>query len=149
MNIKIKAISKKIGNEIPLPSYSTSGSAAVDLRACINEPVTIKAGEHKIIDTGIAISIPEGYVALMFSRSGLAVKSGIALRNSVGVIDSDYRGELHVGLVNNSKTDYIINEGDRIAQLAIMPVVQVCFQVVDELDETDRGTGGYGSTGKS
>ena len=149
MELKIKAVSPQIGSDIPLPFYATPGSAAMDLHACMEEAVVIPAGGRKVIPTGIAIALPSAeYVALVFARSGLGIKHGIALSNGVGVIDSDYRGEIRVGLTNLSDTPYTVRPGDRIAQLAVMPVVQAELERVDSLDETGRGTGGFGSTGK-
>ena len=118
MELKIKALDARIGKEIPAPRYATDGAAAMDLCACIDGPVTIPAGERAVISTGIAIALPSrDYVALMFVRSGLGIKKGIALSNGVGVIDSDYRGEIRVGLSNNSAEDYTVMPGDRISQL--------------------------------
>ncbi len=149
MELKIKTLSPKIGGEIPVPSFATAGSAAMDLRACIDEDVTIAAGRRAIIPTGIAVALPcADYVALICARSGLASKFGITMANGVGVIDSDYRGELKVALHNSSDTDYTIHDGDRIAQLMVLPVVQPTLQMVEELDETERGEGGFGSTGR-
>jgi dUTP pyrophosphatase len=149
MELKMKALSPKIGAEIPVPSFATVGSAAMDLRACIDADVTIAAGQRAIISTGIAIALPSAeYVALICARSGLASKFGITMANGVGVIDSDYRGELKVALHNSSDTDYTIHDGDRIAQLMVLPVVQPALQLVEELDETERGEGGFGSTGR-
>ena len=149
MELKIKALSPKIGGEIPVPSFATVGSAAMDLRACIDVDVTIAAGQRAIIPTGIAIALPcADFVALICARSGLASKFGITMANGVGVIDSDYRGELKVALYNSSDVDYTIHDGDRIAQLMILPVVQPTLQMVDQLDETERGEGGFGSTGR-
>ena len=149
MKLKIKALSPKIGTDIPLPRFATAGAACMDLYACIDQPVTLAAGERRLIPTGIAIALPSAeYVALVFARSGLGIKHGIALSNGVGVIDSDYRGEIRVGLTNLSDTPYTVRPGDRIAQLAVMPVVQAELERVDSLDETGRGTGGFGSTGK-
>ena len=148
MDLKIKAVSPKIGGEIPYPFYASAGAAAMDLHACLDEPVTIAPGELVRIPTGIAIALPSPeYVALVFARSGLGVKHGIALSNGVGVIDSDYRGEIQVGLTNLSRTPYTISPADRIAQLAVVPVVQVNPVPVADLDETERGSGGFGSTG--
>ena len=148
MDLKIKALSPKIGGEIPYPYYASAGAAAMDLHACLDEPVTIAPGELVRIPTGIAIALPSAaYVALVFARSGLGVKHGIALSNGVGVIDSDYRGEIKVGLTNLSRTPYTISPADRIAQLAVVPVVQVNPVPVADLDETERGSGGFGSTG--
>ena len=148
MELNVKALSPKIGTEIPAPFYASAGAAAMDLHACLDEPVTIAPGELVSIPTGIAIALPSAaYVALVFARSGLGVKHGIALSNGVGVIDSDYRGEIKVGLTNLSRTPYTISPADRIAQLAVVPVVQVNPVPVADLDETERGSGGFGSTG--
>jgi dUTP pyrophosphatase len=148
MQLKIKAVSPKIGKEIPAPFYASPGAAAMDLHACVDESVLIPARERRVLPTGIAIALPSAqYVALVFARSGLSVKHGVAPANCVGVIDSDYRGEILVGLQNASETDYTVQPGDRIAQLAIMPVFQADIRMVDALDETQRGAGGFGSTG--
>ena len=149
MELKVKALSPKIGREIPAPFYATPGAAAMELHACMDEAVIIPAGGRKLIPTGIAIALPSAdYVALIFARSGLGIKHGIAPANCVGVIDSDYRGEIMVGLHNSGDTDYTVHPGDRIAQLMITPVVQATVTMVDELDDTQRGAGGFGSTGK-
>lgn len=149
MELKIKALSPKIGGEIPYPYYASDGAAAMDLHACLDEPVTIAPGELVSLPTGIAIALPSaGYAALVFARSGLGVKHGIALSNGVGVIDSDYRGEILVGLQNSGGREFTIQPGDRIAQLMVVPVVQAQVKMVDQLDETQRGAGGFGSTGK-
>ena len=149
MELKVKAVSPKIGDTIPAPFYATPGAAAMDLHACIDEAVVIPAGARKVIPTGIAIALPSAdYVALIFARSGLGIKHGIAPANCVGVIDSDYRGEILVGLQNSGDQDYTIQPGDRIAQLMISPVIQAQIQMVEELDDTARGAGGFGSTGK-
>ena len=148
MDLKIKALSPKIGTEIPLPYYATPGSAAMDLHACLDGAVTIPAGERRVIPTGLAIALPSAdYVALVFARSGLGIKHGVAPSNCVGVIDSDYRGEVMVGLQNSGDSDFTIQPGDRIAQLMVVPVVQAQIRMVPELDETQRGAGGFGSTG--
>lgn len=149
MDIKIKALSPKIGDEIPAPFFATSGSAAMDLHACMDVDVTIEAGSREIIPTGLAIALPSAdYVALIYGRSGLAVKHGISPSNCVGVIDSDYRGELMVALSNSSDVPYTIKSGERIAQLMITPVIRPNLQWVGSLDDTKRGSGGFGSTGK-
>jgi len=149
IEVKIKYVSPKIGREIKPPFYATSGSAGVDLSACIEEPVILKPGEKTIIPTGIAIQLPSNdYVALVFARSGLGIKHGITMSNGVGVIDSDYTGEIMCGLINLGKNEYTIKPGDRIAQMLIMPVVTASFTVVDQLEPTERGIGGLGSTGK-
>lgn len=148
MDLKIKAVSPKIGNDIPLPRYATPGSAAMDLHACLDEPVTIPPGGRKTIPTGLAIALPSpNCVALIYARSGLGIKHGIAPANCVGVVDSDYRGEILVGLQNSGESDFTIQPGDRIAQMMIAPVIQANIQLSDELDETVRGAGGFGSTG--
>lgn len=145
MELKVNLLSPAV----PLPKYATAGAAAMDLTACITEPVTIAPRQLVSLPTGIAIALPgPDYVALVFARSGLGVKHGICLSNGVGVIDSDYRGEIRVGLTNLSDEPYTIQPGDRVAQLAVMPVTQAHVVQVDELDETDRGSGGFGSTGK-
>ena len=149
IELKIKAVSPLMGEKFPLPAYATAGAAAMDLCACMEEPVTLAPGGRQGIPTGIAIALPgPEYVALVCSRSGMGTRHGITLSNSVGVIDSDYRGEIRVGLTNLSDTPYTVQPGDRIAQLAVMPVVQAELERVDSLDETGRGTGGFGSTGK-
>ena len=149
MQLKVKAVSPRIGADIPAPFYASAGAAAMDLHACVDEAVVIPAGQRRVIPTGIAIALPSAdYVALVFARSGLGIKHGIAPANCVGVIDSDYRGEIMVGLHNAGDTDYTIKPADRIAQLMITPVVQAQVELVEELDDTDRGAGGFGSTGK-
>lgn len=149
MELKIKALSPRIGADIPVPSYATAGSAGMDLRACIDAPVTIMPGEQGLIPTGLAIALPDpGYVALLYARSGLAIKHGLSPANCVGVIDSDYRGEIVVALRNYAKEPYTVEPGERIAQMVITPVVQAEIALVDELDHTDRGAGGFGSTGR-
>ena len=149
MELKIKPLSPKIGTDIPLPRFATAGAACMDLCACVDEAVTLNAGERRLVPTGIAIALPSPeYVALVFARSGLGIKRGVCLSNGVGVIDSDYRGEIRVGLVNQSQTPYTVQPGDRIAQLAVMPVVQAELEITDTLDETQRGAGGFGSTGR-
>ncbi|MCD8143958.1 MAG: dUTP diphosphatase [Oscillospiraceae bacterium] len=149
MKLKIKAVSDRIGRDIPFPYYATAGAAAMDLHACIDAPVEIPAGERRTIATGIAIALPSpDYVALIFARSGLGIKHGVAPANCVGVIDSDYRGEIQVGLLNSNRTgSYTVQPGDRIAQMMIVPVVQAELEPAEELDDTDRGAGGFGSTG--
>lgn len=145
MELKIKLLSPKA----VMPKYATPGSAAMDLSACMDEAVTLAPGQRALIPTGIAISLPSPqYVALVFVRSSMGIKYGIGLSNGVGVIDSDYRGEIRVGLTNLSDVPYTVQPGDRVAQLAVMPVAQVQPVQVEELDETDRGAGGFGSTGK-
>lgn len=149
MELRIKPLSPLVGTSIPLPRFATGGAACMDLCACIESPLTLAAGQRALVPTGIAIALPSAdYVALVFARSGLGIKKGVCLSNGVGVIDSDYRGEIGVGLVNLGDEPYTIQPGDRIAQLMVVPVVQPTITVVDELDETDRGAGGFGSTGR-
>lgn len=132
-----------------LPSYATSGSAGLDLRACIDEPMEIMPGETKLIPTGLAIHIADpGYAALILPRSGLGHKHGIVLGNLVGLIDSDYQGQLIVSTWNRGTDAFTLNPMERLAQLVIVPVLQVGFNVVEEFEESDRGAGGFGSTGK-
>ena len=140
---------KKLCENAVIPKAATGGSAGMDLYACLDADVTIKAGERALIPTGIAIALPDNsYVAYIYARSGLAIKSGITLSNCVGVVDSDYRGEVKVGLINLSDSDYTVTNGDRIAQMVIAPVIVPEIAEVDELDETERADGGFGSTGK-
>ena len=149
MELKIKPLSPKIGAEIPFPAYATAGAAGMDLRACLDTSLTLNPGDRVGVPTGFAIALPgPEWVAYIFARSGLGIKNGITLPNCVGVIDSDYRGEIIVALTNLSDTDYTIQPGDRVAQLVISPVVQAQISLVDELDETGRGAGGFGSTGR-
>ncbi len=146
MELKIK----KLRENAQIPFRATAGSAGMDLYACIDEPVTLALGEKAVIPTGIAIALPSPELgAFVFARSGLAIKHGIGLLNSVGVIDSDYRGEVCVGVINQLTEPYTINPGERIAQLVILPVSLIEPVEVDELDETERGAGGFGSTGKN
>ena len=148
MKLKVRAVSEKIGSEIPLPAYATEGSAGLDLRACIDGAVTLPAGGRALIPTGIAIELPSAEtVALVFARSGLAIKHGLALSNGVGVIDSDYRGEIKVGLINQGEEDFTVAPGERIAQMVIMPILQPEIELAESLSDTDRGAGGFGSTG--
>lgn len=145
MSIKVNV---KLNDGASVPEYATSGAAAVDLRANVNESVTISPGERRLIPTGLSMSIPEGYVGIVAARSGLACKKGIALSNGIGVIDSDYRGEIGVSLHNTSSEPFTVEKGERIAQMMFMPVCAACFCVCESLDETQRGEGGFGSTGK-
>lgn len=148
MELLIKPVSDKIGNEIPLPYYATAGAAALDLHACTEEDTIIAPHARVMIPTGIAAAIPEGYVGIMAVRSSMGVKNGINLANGIGVIDSDYRGQMHVTLYNTTDMPYTVKSGDRIAQLMIVPVLHPTLRVVDELPETERGEGGFGSTGR-
>lgn len=146
LQVKIKFLDNN--KQQKMPFYATSGSAGMDLTAVLDKPVTLKPLERALIPTGIAISLPSAeYGAFVFARSGLAVKKGITLSNAVGVIDSDYTGEIKVGLVNLSNEEYTVTDGERIAQLVILPVCQAQLILTDKLDETERGDGGFGSTG--
>lgn len=131
----------------PLPQYATPLSAGMDLRANIDAPITLRPLERHLIPTGLFIALPPGYEAQVRPRSGLALKKGITVLNSPGTIDADYRGELMVLLINFSDTDFVINDGERIAQMVVARHEQIEFQLVDELDDTERGAGGYGHTG--
>ena len=139
---------KKLRSDAQLPTYGTEYSAGADLYACLDGPVTIPAGEAYLVPTGLAMEIPEGYAGLIFARSGLAVKQGLAPSNKVGVIDADYRGEILVSLYNHSRQDRVIEPGERIAQMVIVPFLKACWEETEELRETRRGSGGFGSTGK-
>ncbi len=131
------------------PAYATTGAAAADLCALLDEPLTLTPGQRTMIPTGLAIELPDAQcVALLYARSGLAIKHGLTLPNCVGVIDSDYRGEVRVGLINLGTEPYTIQPGERIAQLCIAPVWQAAFVQAEDLSDTDRGAGGFGSTGK-
>ena len=145
MRIKIK----KLSDKAIIPTYGSSGSAGGDLYSAEEKTVVIAPGETVLIGTGLSVEIPEGYVGLVYARSGLATKSGLAPANKVGVIDSDYRGEIKVGLLNHSKEVRTVATGDRIAQMVITPFVTAEYYEADELSDTKRGEGGFGSTGKN
>ena len=142
--MKIKIVNK---SKHPLPEYATPGSAGMDLRANIDAPITLAPGERKLILTGIYIALPVGYEAQIRPRSGLALKHGIGLANMLGTIDSDYRAEVGVILINLGQENFVVNDGERIAQMVIAKHETAEWEVVDELDETERGEGGYGHTG--
>ncbi|OPX85373.1 dUTP diphosphatase [Pelotomaculum sp. PtaB.Bin117] len=149
ITVKVKKVSEKIGDTIPFPHYATTGSAGLDLPACLDEPLVVPPGARMKIPTGIAIEIPfKHIVGLVFPRSGLATKHGISLANAVGVIDSDYKGEIIVAVYNQSISEYIVNPGERVAQLLFLPVYNAVLEPVEELEESGRGEGGFGSTGK-
>jgi len=148
MKLQIKIVSDKIGKEIPLPYYATEGAAALDLHACIDAPVEIPGEGQAIIPTGIAAAIPQGYVGIIAIRSSMGIRRGVGMSNSIGVIDSDYRGAMVVALRNFRKEPYIVEPGDRIAQLLVVPVLCPEIEVVEELPPTARGEGGFGSTGR-
>ena len=147
--LQVKILNPKINQEIALPGYSTIGSAGLDLRACLNEALTLKPGATELIPTGLAIYIEDpSYAAVILPRSGLGHKHGIVLGNLVGLIDSDYQGELIISAWNRGDTSFVIEPGERIAQLVIIPVQQVEFRLVEEFSSTDRGTDGFGSSGR-
>ncbi|MFO1391505.1 MAG: dUTP diphosphatase [Agitococcus sp.] len=150
MKLQVKVLDKRIGTEFPLPSYATAGSAGLDLRACIAEPITIEAGETKLIGTGLAIYIQDAaYAGLVLPRSGLGHKHGIVLGNLVGLIDSDYQGELMLSCWNRGKTAFTIEVGERLAQYVLVPVIQAELEVVEEFAATERGAGGFGHSGRT
>lgn len=139
---------RRIRPQAVLPIRATAGSAGLDLHACINEPLTLEPGCRAMIPTGLAAAIPQGVAGMIYARSSLGTKHGIALSNGVGVVDSDYRGEIRVGLCNFSTEPYTIQPGERVAQLVLQPILSLPVQEVETLDETSRGEGGFGSTGR-
>jgi dUTP pyrophosphatase len=146
--IELKILDPRIGSEFPLPAYATDGSAGLDLRACVDAPLEVKPGESHLVPTGIAIHIGDpGLAAVLLPRSGLGHKKGIVLGNLVGLIDSDYQGQIFVSCWNRSSDSFTINAGERIAQMVFIPVVQAAFEVVDEFETSIRGSGGFGHTG--
>ncbi|OBX62000.1 deoxyuridine 5'-triphosphate nucleotidohydrolase [Moraxella osloensis] len=149
--VQVKILNPKIGNDdkFPLPHRATDGSAGIDLRACIDEPITLKAGESQLIGTGLAIYIQDpDYVGLIMPRSGLGHKHGIVLGNLTGVIDADYQGELMVSIWNRSQTNYTLQPGEKMAQYLVLPIVRPTFEIVAEFSDISvRGEGGFGSTG--
>ncbi len=147
--IEVKILDERIGHEIPLPAYATDGSAGMDLRACVDGMLSLEPGQCELIPTGIAIHIADpGLAAVLLPRSGLGHKHGIVLGNLVGLIDSDYQGQLFVSCWNRGQEAYSIKAGERIAQMVIVPVVQAGFDIVDEFTTSDRGEGGFGHTGR-
>ncbi|CAD6509117.1 Deoxyuridine 5'-triphosphate nucleotidohydrolase [Paraburkholderia kirstenboschensis] len=147
MKLDLKILDARMRDQ--LPAYATSGSAGLDLRACLKEPLTLEPGETALVPTGLAIHVGDpGYAALILPRSGLGHKHGIVLGNLVGLIDSDYQGELMISTWNRGETTFVLNPMERLAQLVIVPVVQAKFNIVDEFEQSDRGAGGFGSTGK-
>ncbi len=147
--VKLKILDKRLGAEIPVPTYATKGSAGIDLRACLTENLVVKPGETHLIPTGMAMHIADpSLAAIILPRSGLGHKHGIVLGNLVGLIDSDYQGELMVSCWNRGSKDFTIEVGERLAQLVLVPVVQAEFTQVEDFTETDRGIGGFGSSGR-
>jgi dUTP pyrophosphatase len=146
--LKVRVLDARIGKEFPLPAYATGGSAGLDLRACIDAPVTLAAGKAELIPTGLAIHLDDpALAAVILPRSGLGHKHGVVLGNLVGLIDSDYQGQLMVSCWNRSGTDFIVQPGERIAQMIVVPVVQVRLEVVEDFAASSRGAGGFGHTG--
>lgn len=148
--VQLRILDPRIGIDYPLPQYATQGSAGVDLRAMIDAPSELKPGDTQLIPSGIAIYLADpGYAAMVLPRSGLGHKHGIVLGNLVGLIDSDYQGQLFVSVWNRGQTTFTINPGERIAQLVVVPVAQVQFEVVEEFVASQRGAGGFGSSGRA
>lgn len=146
--IQLKILDQRLGQEFPMPEPATTGSAGIDLRACLPEALELKPGETQLIPTGMAIHIADpSLAAMILPRSGLGHKHGIVLGNLVGLIDSDYQGQLFVSTWNRGQTTFVIEPGERIAQLIFVPVIQADFQIVDEFGDSDRGEGGFGHTG--
>lgn len=149
-SIELKILDRRIGSEYPLPEYATPGSAGLDLRALLDEPLTLLPGQTELIPTGLAIHIGDANLcATILPRSGMGHKNGIVLGNLVGLIDSDYQGQLMISTWNRGQNAFTIQPGDRIAQLVFMPVVQAQFELVEEFDTSERGEGGFGHSGRS
>lgn len=149
MKVQVKVLDKRLGNEWPMPSYATSGSAGLDLRACVDETTLIEPGQTILVKTGLAIYIENTqFAGLILPRSGLGHKHGIVLGNLVGLIDSDYQGELMVSVWNRSQTAFTLEPGERLAQYVLVPVVHAEFNQVEEFVATERGAGGFGHTGQ-
>jgi dUTP pyrophosphatase len=149
MKVQVKVLDQRLGQEWPLPTYATSGSAGLDLRACVDEAIQIEPGQTVLVKTGMAIYIEDpSYAGLILPRSGLGHKHGIVLGNLVGLIDSDYQGELMVSVWNRSQTTFNLEPGERLAQYVLVPVLQAEFDLVDDFKATERGAGGFGHTGK-
>ena len=147
--IQLKILDQRLGNEIPLPEYATDGSAGLDIRACMEEPILLAPGETTLIPSGFAIHIADTTLAAaLLPRSGLGHKHGIVLGNLVGLIDSDYQGQVFVSCWNRGQDEFMIKVGERIAQMVFVPVVQTQFEIITEFDESHRGEGGFGHTGR-
>jgi dUTP pyrophosphatase len=147
--IQLKILDRRLGEEFPLPEYATDGSAGMDMRACVDGPLELAPGETQLIPTGLAIHVEDtGLAAVLLPRSGLGHKHGIVLGNLVGLIDSDYQGQVFVSCWNRGEKTFTINPGERIAQMVIVPVVRADFELVDEFVASDRGAGGFGHTGR-
>ncbi len=147
--LQVKILNDRIGRDIPLPAYATEGSAGLDLRACLDQALTLEPGQTELIPTGLAIHIADpGLCAMILPRSGLGHKHGIVLGNLVGLIDSDYQGQLFVSCWNRGQTTFTIEPGERVAQMVLVPVMQAEFEIVDEFSNSERGAGGFGSSGR-
>lgn len=147
--VELKVLDARIGKSIPLPHYATPGSAGLDMRACIDEPLTVAAGESVLVPTGLAMHIRDRRLAaVLLPRSGLGHKHGLVLGNLTGLIDSDYQGQIFISCWNRGSRSYEIRPGERIAQMVFVPVEQVRFEIVEEFDESDRGSGGFGHSGR-
>ena len=148
-NVQLRALDPRIGRDVPLPAYATDGAAGLDLRACLDGPAAIRPGEARLVATGLAIHIADpGYAAVILPRSGLGHRHGIVLGNLVGLIDSDYQGEILISCWNRGREPYVIEPGERIAQIVVVPVVRPRFELVDEFTASERGSGGFGHTGR-
>jgi len=147
--LKVKILDRRVGTDFPLPSYATGGSAGLDLRACLDAPLTLEPGKAELIPTGLAIHLDDpGLAAVVLPRSGLGHKHGVVLGNLVGLIDSDYQGQLMVSCWNRAREPFTIRPGERIAQLVVVPVVQVTLEVVECFEDSARGAGGFGHSGR-
>jgi len=149
-SIELKILDSRLGDSIPLPHYATGGSAGLDMRACIDEPLTVEPGDTVLVPTGLAIHIEDpGLAAVLLPRSGLGHKHGLVLGNLTGLIDSDYQGQVFISCWNRSRMAYVVEPAERIAQMVFVPVEQVKFEVVTEFSDSDRGEGGFGHTGSA
>lgn len=147
--VQVKILDERVGRDWPMPDYATSGSAGLDLRACLDAPLSIAAGQTTLVKTGLAVYIGDpGYAGLILPRSGLGHKHGIVLGNLVGLIDADYQGELMISVWNRSDTSYTLQPGERLAQYVVVPVQQVAFDVVEDFAHSERGQGGFGHSGQ-
>lgn len=147
--IQLRILDPRLGNEFPLPHYATDGSAGMDMRACLDEPLELGPGDTHLIPTGLAIHVADtGLAAVLLPRSGLGHKHGVVLGNLVGLIDSDYQGQVFVSCWNRGKKSFTVEPGERIAQMVIVPVVRAEFEIVDDFDTSGRGAGGFGHTGR-
>jgi dUTP pyrophosphatase len=148
--IKVRILDPRLGTEFPLPDYATPGSAGVDMRACLDAPLVLEPGQTELVPTGMAIHIDDpGLAAVLLPRSGLGHKHGVVLGNLTGLIDSDYQGQVFISCWNRGTSAFTVEPGERIAQMVILPVVQVRFDVVESFEESDRGAGGFGSSGRT